>query len=201
MARKIWVQSQVESYQRLKKWYLMPTCLTLSIIRYGSREKWRNPGKGVAPSQKTWCRSYRKGSLRVTLDYGRQLYLLIYIYIYIYIYILHEVSLRTCTDILDIYSLSALYKRHSLHGEWVREQDEDLIQINWSGRQLKHIISCVELYPKRTHPTSLNAPSVVALNNFFSWQILRWNAVTYILETANLPLIKNTCLFIYFKIK
>ena len=27
------VQSQVESYQRLKKWYLMPPCLTLSIIR------------------------------------------------------------------------------------------------------------------------------------------------------------------------
>ena len=25
-----------------------------------------------------WCSSYRKGSLRVTLDYGRQLYLLIY---------------------------------------------------------------------------------------------------------------------------
>ena len=27
------VQSQVKSYQRLKKWYLMPPCLTLSIIR------------------------------------------------------------------------------------------------------------------------------------------------------------------------
>ena len=27
------VQSQVESYQRLEKWYLMPLCLTLSIIR------------------------------------------------------------------------------------------------------------------------------------------------------------------------
>ena len=27
-----WVQSQVESYQRLKKWYLMPPCLTLSNI-------------------------------------------------------------------------------------------------------------------------------------------------------------------------
>ena len=26
-------QSQVESYQRLKKWYLMPPCLTLSSIR------------------------------------------------------------------------------------------------------------------------------------------------------------------------
>ena len=43
--------------------------------------------EGVAPSPTPWCSSYRKGSLRVTLDYGRQLYLLIYIYIYIYIYI------------------------------------------------------------------------------------------------------------------
>ena len=41
--------------------------------------------EGVAPSPTHWCSSYRKGSLRVTLDYGRQLYLLIYIYIYIYI--------------------------------------------------------------------------------------------------------------------
>ena len=31
------VQSLVESYQRLKKWYLMSPCLTLSIIRYISR--------------------------------------------------------------------------------------------------------------------------------------------------------------------
>ena len=45
MARETWVQSQVESYQRLKKWYLMPPCLTLSIIRYGSRVKYSNPGK------------------------------------------------------------------------------------------------------------------------------------------------------------
>ena len=28
----------------------MPPCLTLSITRYGSRVKWSNPGKGVAPS-------------------------------------------------------------------------------------------------------------------------------------------------------
>ena len=86
MARETWVQSQVESYQRLKKWYLMPPCLTLSIIRYGSRVKWSNPGNGVAPSPTPWCSSYRKGSLRVTLDYGRQLYFYILIYIYIYIY-------------------------------------------------------------------------------------------------------------------
>ena len=33
-----------------KKWYLIPPCLTLSIVRYGSRVKCSNPGKGVAPS-------------------------------------------------------------------------------------------------------------------------------------------------------
>ena len=30
--------------------------------------------EGVAPSSTPWCSSYRKGSLRVSLDYGRQLY-------------------------------------------------------------------------------------------------------------------------------
>ena len=77
MARESWIQSLVESYQWLKKWYLMSPCLTLSIIRYGSRV---NPGKGVAPSSTPWCRSYRKRSLWVTLDYGCQLYLFIYRY-------------------------------------------------------------------------------------------------------------------------
>ena len=60
--------------------------------------------EGVAPFPTHWCSSYRKGSLRVTLDYGRQLYLLqlcfpridfnnhyffadIYLYIYIKIHI------------------------------------------------------------------------------------------------------------------
>ena len=72
------VQSQAESYQRLKKWYLMPPCLTLCTIKYESRVKWSNPGKRVVPFPTLWCCSYWKGSLWVTLDYGRQLYLLIY---------------------------------------------------------------------------------------------------------------------------
>ena len=67
LARETDVQSPVESYQRLRKWYLIPPCLTLSIIRYGSRVKWSNPGKGVAPPTPR-CSSYRKRSLRVTLD-------------------------------------------------------------------------------------------------------------------------------------
>ena len=46
MALETEVQSQVESYQGLKKWYLMHPCLTLGI-RNGSRVKWSNPGNGV----------------------------------------------------------------------------------------------------------------------------------------------------------
>ena len=78
MARETGVIPQVESYQRLKKWYFIPPCLTLSIIRYGSRVKWSNPWKGVEPSRTPQCSSYWKGSLRVTLGYSRQLYLIIW---------------------------------------------------------------------------------------------------------------------------
>ena len=68
------VRSLVKSYQRLKKWYLIPPCLTPSNIMYISRVKWRNPGKGVVPFPTPLCSSYWKWSLLVTLDYGRQLY-------------------------------------------------------------------------------------------------------------------------------
>ena len=46
--------------------------------------------EGVAPSPTPWCSSYRKGSLRVTLDNGRQLFT---IYIYIYIEREREISI------------------------------------------------------------------------------------------------------------
>ena len=58
MVRETRVQFQVESYQRLKKWYSMPPCLTLSIIRYGSRVKWSNPRNEVALSPTPRCSSY-----------------------------------------------------------------------------------------------------------------------------------------------
>ena len=48
MVRKTGVQSQVESYQRLKKRYLILPCLPLSILRYVSSIKWSNPGERVA---------------------------------------------------------------------------------------------------------------------------------------------------------
>ena len=80
MAQETGVQSQVESYQRLKKWYLIILCLTLSNIRYVSRVKWSNPRKWVVPSPIPLCSSYWKWSPRVTLDYVYHLYLLLYRY-------------------------------------------------------------------------------------------------------------------------
>ena len=55
---------------KTQKWYLMPPCLTLSIIREGSRLKWSNPENRVAPSTTPQCSSYWKGSLQVTNFYS-----------------------------------------------------------------------------------------------------------------------------------
>ncbi len=45
-----WKICKYDGMPKSEKWYLIPPCLTLRIIRYGSRVKWSNPGKGVAPS-------------------------------------------------------------------------------------------------------------------------------------------------------
>ena len=58
-----------------KKWYLIPPYLTLSIIRYVSRVKRSNPGKGLAPSPTPRHSSYWKGNFWVALNYNRQLLL------------------------------------------------------------------------------------------------------------------------------
>ena len=53
---------------KILKMVLDTSCLTLSNIRYVSRVKWSNPGKEVAPSHTSRCRSYWKGSLLVALE-------------------------------------------------------------------------------------------------------------------------------------
>ena len=79
------VQSHVKSYQRLKKWYLLPPCLILSIIRYISRVKCCNTEKGVVPTPTPRCSSYWRGSLYVTLDYSHQLDFMRYVWFYYYL--------------------------------------------------------------------------------------------------------------------
>ena len=77
MVWETFVQSHVESYQILKKWYLIPPCLALRFYKVRIKGKGSNPEKGVELSPATRCSSYRKGSLRVTLDYSRHLYYLL----------------------------------------------------------------------------------------------------------------------------
>ena len=55
MSQETGVQSQVESYQRLKKWYLMRPCINTYKIRI--KDMRINPGKRVAPSPTPWCSS------------------------------------------------------------------------------------------------------------------------------------------------
>ena len=55
---------------------VLDATLTLSILSYGSRVKWSNPVKGVAPSLTPRYSSYCKGSVWVAIDYGFQHYLL-----------------------------------------------------------------------------------------------------------------------------
>ena len=55
---------------------VLDASFTPSILRYGSRVKWSNRGKVLAP---LWCSGFRKESLRVTRDYSRQLYFFSYV--------------------------------------------------------------------------------------------------------------------------
>ena len=121
MVRENWVKSQVASYQRLKKWYLIPPCLTLSNIRYVSRVKWSNPGKRVAPSSPLYCSSYWKGSFTVALDYGCQLYLLLYLNNWRNLIVLRSnVKQFYLTNRSD--SLVKMDQGDTLRSEWTKKQ-------------------------------------------------------------------------------
>ena len=50
------------------------TLLNTQHYKVTIKGMWNNPGKGVASSPTPRCRSYWKESLRVTLDYSRQLH-------------------------------------------------------------------------------------------------------------------------------
>ena len=62
------IPRQVILKKKIKKRYLIPPWLTLSIIRYGSRVS--GAIQEVTSSPKLRCSRKWKGNLRVTLDYG-----------------------------------------------------------------------------------------------------------------------------------
>ena len=59
---------------KTQKMVLDSSLLNSQYYKVWIKNKWSNPGKGVALSPTPRCSSYQKGSLRVTLDYGHQLY-------------------------------------------------------------------------------------------------------------------------------
>ena len=62
--------------RKTQKMVLDTSLLNTQHYKVRIKGKVEQSREGVAPSPTHWCSSYRKGSLRVTLDYGRQLYLL-----------------------------------------------------------------------------------------------------------------------------
>ena len=62
---------------KTQKMVLDTSLLSTQHYKVRIKGKVEQSRKGVAPSPTHWCSSYRKESLRVALDYGRQLYLLI----------------------------------------------------------------------------------------------------------------------------
>ena len=74
MARETGVQSQVESYQRLKKCYLISPCLTQHYkVRIKGKVE-QSKERSSALFETPWPIWYRKGNLWVAVDDGRQLY-------------------------------------------------------------------------------------------------------------------------------
>ena len=72
------------SYIKTQKMVLDASLLNTQRYKQRIKGKVEQSREGVAPSPTPWCSSYRKGSLQVTLDYGRQLYFL-YSYICIFV--------------------------------------------------------------------------------------------------------------------
>ena len=59
---------------KTQKMVLDASLLSTQHYKVRIKGKVEQSSEGVAPSPTHWCRSYRKGSLQVTLDYGRQLF-------------------------------------------------------------------------------------------------------------------------------
>ena len=59
---------------KTQKMVLDPSLLNTQHYKVRIKGKVEQSREGVAPSPTPWCSSYRKGSLRVALDFGRQLY-------------------------------------------------------------------------------------------------------------------------------
>ena len=101
-----------------------------------------NPGKGVASSPTPRCSSYRKGSLLVALDYGRQLYffyLSLPIYIYIYITVCSYLSIYQSIYLSLFLSFHLFLVWGLLHTPTASLQWDKIPQASVQDMTLKHM--------------------------------------------------------------
>ena len=82
---------------KTQKWYLIPPCLTLSIIRYGSRVKWVNRGKGVVPSLHLGVVAIEKGIFKRPLTTVANFTFFYYIYLYSCVCVLFHIRFLYCS--------------------------------------------------------------------------------------------------------
>ena len=84
MIQETGVKSLVETYQGLKKWYLMPTGLIVSIIS-ADQEKVEQSGEGSSTLPDTHLLKREPSGCPQIWLVNLQFFILIYIYIYIYV--------------------------------------------------------------------------------------------------------------------
>ena len=173
MVQETGVQSQVESYHRLKKWYLIPPYLTPSNIRYGSRVKWSNLGKGVALSLTPRCRSYWKRSLRIALNDSRQLYFfyfgIIAYHCFILVFILFLAqSVGVCNTLTASLQSGKMPPTHKCPGYDTKQSDgEAPVMLELWGMQSTHSL------PSLCCGGQINIPVPANFWNISDWQRTR----------------------------
>ena len=86
---------------KTQKMILDASLLNTQHYKVRIKGKVKQSREGVAPSPTPWCCSYRKGSLRVTLDYGRQLYF--YLLIYVYEHFMNIMSISRVRILVDYF--------------------------------------------------------------------------------------------------
>ena len=135
----------------------MPPCLTLRIIRYESRKKRSNSGKGIAPFSTTQCSSYWKRNLRVAFDYGQLTYLQIYIYIYIYIYIVRWVDCRHFGIINFVNALCLFPTLSTVQSQLGTVYEEISIMMQFTTPENQEMVCCtVDIDARSAHTRNEN---------------------------------------------
>ena len=92
-ANSLWDRGSVSGrpIPKIQKMVLDASLFNTQHYKVRIKGKWSNPWKGVVSFPTPWCSSYWKGSLQVTLQYGRPTYIYIYIYMYVYAFTEHSI--------------------------------------------------------------------------------------------------------------